>query len=116
MKKEQLIGLTIALTSFLIGILLFRNIDLPPFVSLSIIIAGGLLFVKAAYSRFGPKVAIYGSLGFFFVFIKYVITNLFLRKNPLLISAILMLLTVLSLIFIGLSLYYMFKQKDKFIK
>ncbi len=116
MKKAQMIGATIGLISFLLGFMILRNFELPEFVSYSLIIFGVLLFFKIAYTRFGPKVALFGGLAFFVTACKYVVTNLFLRQNPLLVSGILMFLTVLSIIFIGLSLYYMFKDMKRIIK
>ena len=111
-----MIGAAIGLISFLAGFIIFRNVELPAFVSLSLIIVGVFLFFKTTYSRFDPKVTIYGCLAMLLVVGRYIITNLFLKKSPVLVSTILMLSSVLSLVFIGLCLYYMLKQMNKFIK
>lgn len=111
-----MIGAAIGLSSFLVGFMILRNVELPAFVSYSLIIVGVLLFFKIAYTRFGPKVALFGGLAFFVTACKYIITNLFLKQNPLLVTGLLMFLTVLSMIFIGLSLYYIIKDMKRIIK
>ena len=120
MKRTRIITLVLVLILGLTSYLISHKIELPSFgwaIIFIVVIAGIILFLKKTYFRFESKrIFVYASLGLTFIFSSYIISSLFLKKNPLIVMPLLMLLTLLSIIFLGLAAYKSFKDSDKYKK